>query len=231
MQQGYRRKQLNNSQSPDNTLLARVIAMTAVALVCGSGFAHADSSASGAYAGTITVSGKETDPDVSYQARVKLSLPVTSRDDTSISAEFFAGEAPEATVLISEWETFSKDKFADSGGMFNTLKCSLAAPTEIPMTPTGVLNVDLEGKTHSLSITLLSTEDLAFNCTQSRSGAYQEKRGVTLYIGTGTPGMQYETQLPFTDAAHLTAKYTLNVPVDAGGKGPIMQEWDLQLAH
>jgi hypothetical protein len=231
MQQVFGCKQFNKIQSQVKAFLAHAVVVTAVAFACGSGYAQADSSALGSYAGTITVSGTETDPDVSYRARVKVSLPVSDRNDTSISAEFLAGEAPNASVLISEWETFTKDKVADSGGMLNTTKCSLAAPTEIPMTATGVLNVDLKEKKHSLSLTLLSTKDLAFNCTQSRSGAFKEKHGVSLYIGTGAPGMQDETQLPFTDATHLAANYTLHPPADAVGKGPIIQQWDLHLVH
>ena len=85
---------------------------------------------------------------------------------------------------------------------------------------------------HSLSLTLISTTDVAFNCTNSRSGAYKKKEGVALYIGPGAPGAQSETQLPFADAARLTASYTLMPTAETKGKyGPIIQEWDLRLVR
>lgn len=176
--------------------------------------------------------GTEIEPQVRYRASVKISLPVTQHDESSATAEFLSGEAPSATVLISQWDESFKGKFEDSDGKFRSWTCSLAAPIEVPMMPTGVLNVDLKGKKHALSITLLSTKDVAFNCMHSRSGAYKKKQGVSLYIGTGTPGMQYETQLPFSDAARLNASYTLMPTADTKGQlGPIIQERDLRLAR
>ena len=76
---------------------------------------------------------------------------------------------------------------------------------------------------------MLSTKELAFNCVNSRSGAYKKKQGVALYIGTGAPGMQLETQLPFSDAAHLSASYTLMPTAATKEHGPVIQEWDLHL--
>jgi hypothetical protein len=78
----------------------------------------------------------------------------------------------------------------------------------------------------------LSTKEVAFNCTHSRSGPYKKKGGVALTLGTGSPGMQWETELPFSDAARLTAKYTLMPTAATKDKyGPIIQEWDLQAAR
>lgn len=100
------------------------------------------------------------------------------------------------------------------------------------MMPTGVLNVDLKAKKHALSVTLLSTRDVAFNCKHSRSGPYKKKEGIALTLGTGAPGMQHETQLPFTDVASLSAKYTLMPNAQTKGQyGPIVQSWDLKLAR
>lgn len=210
--------------------LARVIATTAVACACSFGIVQAQSSKLGVYSGTINVS--EANPRESYRASVKVSLPVTQRGGSSATAEFLAGEAPDATVLISQWDKSFTEKSADSDGKFSSWTCSLAAPIEIPMTPTGVLDVDLTAKTHALSLTLLSTRGIAFNCMHSRSGAYKKEHVVALYIGTGVPGEHYATQLPFSDAARLTAKYTL-MPTAAtkGEHGPIVQEWDLRLAR
>ena len=183
----------------------------------------------GAYTGTINATGTQVDPKVSYRVRAKVTLPVTERDGSSVTAEFLAGEAPDSSVLISQWDESHKEKSPDSGGQYNTWSCSLAAPVEIPMTTTGVLNVDLKKKVHSMSVTLLSRKEVAFNCTHSRSGPYKKTKGIALTFGTGAPGAQWETQLPFSDAARLAAQYTL-MPTAAtkGEYGPIVQSWDLQ---
>jgi hypothetical protein len=225
----FRQPRFKTTRLPRTAVLAYVIGIGAL---YGSNTVQAQPAKLGAYSGTIKVAGTEIDPKVSYRASVKVTLPVTQRDKSSVTAEFLAGEAPNATVLISRWDESQKEKSADSGGQFNSWSCSLAAPVEIPMTTTGVLNVDLKTQKHALSITLLSTKEVAFNCIHSRSGAYKKKAGVSLTLGTGAPGMQYETQLPFTDAARLTATFTL-MPTAATRKqyGPIIQEWDLQLAR
>ena len=198
------------------------------------GAAHAQPKNLGSYVGTIDVSGTQHGPEVSYRARVtKISLPVSDRDGSSINAEFLSGEAPNARVLVSQWDSFHREKSPDSGGQFNTVTCKLAAPAEISMTATGVLNVDLRKRQHSMSIVLLSAGpggDLAFNCTHSRSGPFKKKGGIAFALGTGTPGMQAETQLPFTDASHLAAKYTLDPTAETKGQyGPIVQQWELKL--
>jgi hypothetical protein len=196
------------------------------------GAAMAQTKNLGSYAGTIDVSGSSVGPEVTYRAQVKVSMPISRREASSVSAEFLAGEAPNATVRVSQWDISHREKSADSGGQFNTYTCSLAAPAEIPMSATGVLDVNLKAKTHALSLTLLSLKDLDFNCKHSRSGAYKKKMGIALYAGTGVPGMHYETQLPFTDAAQLSAKYTLNPTAATKGEhGPIAQQWDLKLAR
>ena len=206
------------------------LALTVAALACTgiTGAAQAQPKNLGSYTGTFEVS--HSTPEVTYRGRGKVSMPVSERDGSSITAEFLAGEAPNASVLVSQWDTYRKETSADSGGQFNVTTCSLAAPTEIPMSATGVLNVDLKKKKHALSLTLLTTKDLAFNCKHSRSGPYKTKQGVALYVGTGFPGMHYETQLPFSDAARLNAKYTLMPNAQTKGQtGPIVQEWDLKL--
>jgi hypothetical protein len=192
--------------------------------------AHAQTGKLGSYAGTIKVSGSEISPKVTYRASAKVSLPVSERKDSSISAEFLAGEAPNAIVTITQWDSSYTEKSADSDGKFSSWSCTLAAPVDIPMTATGVLDVDLKTKKHALSLTLLATKEVAFNCVNSRSGPYKKKQGIALYIGTGAPGAQSETQLPFTDPARLAASYTLMPTAATKQKyGPIMQEWDLRL--
>ncbi len=98
-----------------------MIAITVVGFACSSGFAQAQSSKFGAYSGTINVSGTEIDPQVTYRASDKVNLPVTQRDSTSATAEFLAGEAPDATVLISQWDASFTEKSADSDGKIQQL--------------------------------------------------------------------------------------------------------------
>lgn len=213
-------------------LLVQVMVLTVVAGVCGPRPVGAQPGDLGVYSGTIELSGTRVDPQVSYRASAKVVLPVSDRDDSSITAEFLSGEAPNARVSISEWEESHTEKFADMDGKFNSWKCSLAAPAEVEMTTTGVLNVDLDAKTHMLSVTFLSTETLAFNCVHSRSGPYQKDEGIVLSGGTGLPGMQWEHPLPFSDPARLSAKYTLMPTADTKDEyGPIVQEWDLRLTR
>ncbi len=183
----------------------------------------------GTYTGTINVSGTEVSPQVVFRATVKANLPVTERDSRSVTSDFLSGEAPNASVLLSQWDVSFKEKSAESDGKFSSWTCALTAPVEIAMKPTGILNVDLDKKKHELSLTLLSTQDVAFNCVHSRSGAYKKKQGVALYIGTGAPGMQGMAPQPFADAARLSAKYTLMPTAETKGQyGPIVQEWDLR---
>lgn len=71
-----------------------------------------------------------------------------------------------------------------------------------------------------------------FNCTNSRSGAYRKDQLVGLFFGTNEPDVQPWKELPYTDAARLTAKYKL-VPVSLmkGRNGPRHQEWDLRFTR
>ena len=232
MQQSFGRQQFNMIKSLDKAFRVYVIAITAVACAFSSGFVQAQSSKFGVYSGTINVSGTTIDPRTSYRASGKISLPVTHHDSSSARADFLGGEAPDATVLFSQWDESFKERSAESDGKFSSWTCSLAAPVELLMTVTGVLDVDLEAKTHALSLILGSRKEVAFNCMHSRSGAYKKKMGVGLYIGTGAPGEHSEKQLPFSDAAHLTANYTLMPNTDTkGALGPIIQEWDLRLTR
>jgi hypothetical protein len=212
--------------SPAARLEVAAAALALAALTSGAVLAQGKNL--GSYSGTIEVSTSST--ELTYRAVAKVRMPVSVRRDTRIEAEFLAGEAPDASVMVSQWETFHRETSADSGGQFNTLKCTLAAPAEIPMSSTGVLNVDLKKKTHAMSVILLSRQNLTFNCVHSRSGAHKRKLGIALTLGTGEPGMHFEKQLPFSDPAHLAAKHTLVPPAGTGMSGPISQAWELKLA-
>ena len=232
MQKDLGHPQFCRARPPRGALFARLIALAIVAGASSPTPVLAQSGKLGTYSGTISVSGTEVSPQVSYRATVKVNLPVTERDGSSITADFMTEDAPNASVLISQWDSSFKEKSADSDGKFSSWNCSLAVPVEIPMKPTGILNVDLGKRNHALSLTLLSTGDVAFNCVHSRSGAYKKKQGVSLYIGTGAPGMQGMTALPFSDPSRLIAKYSLMPTAETKGKyGPIVQEWDFRLTR
>ena len=195
-----------------------------------SGSALAQTSGLGAYVGTIHVSGTLIDPRGSYRASVQVRLPISESDDNTINAEFLSGEAPNASAMISDWDVSFTEKSADSDGKYSSWSCALAGSADVPMSVTGMLNVDREAKTYTFSISFLSTEDLAFNCNNSRSGPYKKKEGIALTVGTGSPGMQYEHPMPLTDAAKLSDSFTLNSKEAASANyGPIIQEWDLRL--
>lgn len=205
------------------------LAAAAMVLATACGGAAAQSKNLGKYEGTINVSGTQFGPEVTYRAQVKVTMPITDRDDTSLTSEFLSGEAPEARVLVSQWDESFTQKSADSDGKFSSYTCSLAAPVEVPMSATGVLNVDLKAKKHAYSLVLLSNKDLAFNCKSSRTGAYKKNSGVALTLGTGAPGAHSKTMLPFTDASRLAARFTLTPGAEYKGKyGPIVQEWDFK---
>ncbi|MEQ1516559.1 MAG: hypothetical protein ABL931_08740 [Usitatibacteraceae bacterium] len=206
-------------------------ALMTFSMLCAPGFAHAQAGKLGAYTGTINATGKDTAPQVSYKVSAKVTLPVTERKANSVTSEFLAGEAPNAKVLISQWDEFHKNSSPDSDGKISGWTCALAAPVDIPMTATGVLDVDLKAKKHTLSITLLSTSEIAFNCVHSRSGPYKAKHGIALTMGTGAPGMQSQTPLPFTDPAVLSARHTLVPPPGTAGHGPVVQDWDLRFTR
>ena len=206
-------------------------AIAALALLVCTTTVHAQSGKLGAYVGTLKVSGSEISPKVTYRASAKVTLPVTDRRNDFINADFLSEEAPNATVTITQWDSSHTEKSADSDGKFSSWSCTLAAPVEIPMTATGVLDVDLQTKKHALSLTLASTKEVAFNCVHSRSGPYKKKQGVSLYFGTGFPGGHAKTQLPFTDPARLAASYTLMPTAATRNTGPIVQEWDLRLVR
>ena len=232
MQAAFEQSRANKSRTPNASRLRRWIALAVLASAASPALVLAQAGKLGSYTGTINVSGTEVSPQVTFRASVKVSLPVTERDSSSVTSDFLSDEAPNASVLISQWDSSFKEKSADSDGQFNSWTCALAAPVEVPMKPTGVLNVDLAKKKHALSLTLLSTQEVAFNCVHSRSGAFKKKQGIALYIGTGAPGMQSLTPLPFSDAGRLSAKYTLMPTAETKGQyGPIVQEWDLRLAR
>ncbi len=194
--------------------------------------AHAQKGKPGAYVGTFEVSGSERDPKVSYKATVKVNLPVTRRTPDAIEADFLAGDA-QATVKVTQYEYFSREKSADSSGHFTETRCSLAGATEVPAMAMGVLNVDLRKKKYDMSVVFTPLKEVAVNCTSTRgTPKYKKNQGIGMALGTGAPGMQSETPQPLSDPARLAAKHTMDASTQSGGAvGPVVQEWDLKLSQ
>jgi hypothetical protein len=212
----------------NNSLLAGL----AVVLAFAAPGVLAQKKALGAYAGTFEVSGSERDPKVTYKATVKVNLPVTERTAGAINADFLAGDGPPATIKVTHWDYFHREKSADSSGTFVETRCALAAPVEIPAMVMGVLNVDLRKKNYSMSLTLTPTKEIPVNCSSTRRKSFKKNQGIGFALGTGAPGMQSETPLPLSDPARLAAKFTMDASTQSqGAVGPVVQEWDLKLTQ
>ena len=210
-----------------------VLAVVAMACVGMTGVAEAESGKLGVYSGTVTMSGTELGQEnVTFRASVKVSLPLTDGGKSSATAEVSDVDKPSAMATIQQWDVVGKNSSADSDGKVTSWTCALAAQVEVPMNEQGVLNVDYRAKKHSMFIALASTKPIMLNCTNSRSGPYKKDRHVSLFFGTNEPDVQPWEELPFTDAARLTAKHKL-VPVSnmKGRNGPLDQEWDLKLTR
>ena len=78
---------INRMDLPIKSWPARVIAFASVACAFGFGEVLAQAGKLGAYTGTIEVTGTQISPKVSYRARVKVNLPVSSRKADAITAE------------------------------------------------------------------------------------------------------------------------------------------------
>lgn len=214
----------------NNNLLACGLAV-AVAIVVPSTQAQ-ESKGHGAYTGTFEASGSERDPKVTWKATVKVNLPVTKRTADMIEADFLAGEAPPATIKVTQWDYFHREKSADSSGTFVETQCSLARAVEVPAMVMGVLNADLRKKVYSMSLSLVSTGEIALNCSSTRQKSFTKRQAIGFALGTGAPGMQSESPQPLSDPAHLAAKFTMDPSEQSGGAaGPVVQEWDLKLTQ
>ena len=207
------------------------IALVVASLACAgiSGPAAGQARKLGAYAGTIEASHAHR--TLTYRARARVTMPVSERKPERIGAEFLAGEAPPATIRLTQWDYFHRAKSADSSGTFVETKCWLAAPVEVPAMAMGVVNVDLRKKNYSLSISLTSTQEIAFDCSSTRQKAFKKRQAFGLAVGTGAPGMQSESPQPLKDPARLAARFTMDPSKQSGGQaGPVVQEWDLKLS-
>jgi hypothetical protein len=213
------------------------IAFVVVAAVACAGIAsaaHAQGGKLGAYTGVVSVAGSEIDKHskVDFRATVKVSLPVASRKEDSTRAEADDVEKPSATATITQWELEARNASPDSDGKITSWKCSLVAPTDVPMNASGALDVDHRTKRHSMFVALVSTKPIPLKCVNSRSGAYKKTESVSLFFGTSEPDLMPANALPYADPARLAARHKL-VPAGSmkGRYGLVDMEWDLQLGR
>jgi hypothetical protein len=217
---------------PQNAFQVLALAVVAMGCIGMPDVAQAKSGKFGVYTGTVSVSGTrmENRGKETYHADVKISLPLTDGNDRSAMIEVNDVDKPSATALITQWEVVGKETVPDQrDGKLDSWHCSIAAPTEVPMNASGVLNVDYRAKTHSMSIALVSTRTIPLKCTHTRTGPYKKDLVVSLVIGTTVMGDTFK-ELPFTDPARLTATYKLVPPTDTNF-GPIDMVWDLRLSR
>lgn len=208
------------------------LAASLTTLLVFSAHAQKPSGKHGAYTGTFEVSGSERDPKVTYKATVKVNLPVTQRTANAIEADLLGGDGPPAMIKLTQWDYYYKEKAADSSGTFVETRCALAAPVEVPAMVMGVLNVDLRKKNYAMSLSLASTKEISLSCSSTRQKSFKKSQGISIALGTGAPGMQWQSPQPLGDPARLAAKFTMDVSQQSGGQvGPIVQEWDLRLAQ
>jgi hypothetical protein len=216
--------------------MERTAFVIAAAVACAGiqSAAHAQSGKLGAYTGVVSVAGAaiEKHSKVDFRATIKVSLPVTSRNEGSTRAEADDVDKPSATATITQWELEARNASPDSDGKITSWKCSLVAPTEVPMNASGALDVDHRTKKHSMFVALVAAKPIPLKCVNSRSGAYKQSESVSLFFGTSEPDLMPANALPFADPARLTAKYKL-VPAGSmkGQYGPVDMEWDLRLGR
>lgn len=216
--------------------MKRIAFVAAVAVACAgiTGAACAQGGKLGAYTGVVSVSGSEilgAHSKIDFRATVKVSLPVESRDEGSTSVEVNDVDKPSATATITQWELEARNGSPDSDGKITSWKCSLVAPTDVPMNASGALSLDHRTKKYAMFVALVSLKPIPLKCVNSRSGAYKETRSVSLFFGTSEPDLMPANALPYADPARLAAKYKF-VPGSAKGRyGPIDMEWDLRLGR
>lgn len=186
----------------------------------------------GIYAGTVAISGKESEDGrtTTFRGTVTVKLPVTDKSADRAHAEVDDIESPSASVKVTQWDISHRASSANSDGQFTTWTCSLAEPVEVPMTASGALDVDYRKKVYAMYVSLVARETVPLSCSNSRSGPYKKDELVSFFFGTSEPDRMPADAQRFTDAGRLTATFTM-VPVSMMKEryGPVALEWDLRL--
>lgn len=214
--------------------MERIAIIAAAAVACTGIAAHAQGGKLGAYTGVVTVSGSEigTHSKIDFRATLNVNLPVAQRSADYTRAEADDVDRPSVTATITQWELEARNASADSDGKITSWKCSIAAPTEVPMNASGALDVNHRTKKYSMFVALVSTKPIPLKCVNSRSGAYKKTEPVSLFFGTSEPALMPANALPYTDPARLAAKYRLEPAGSMKGRyGPVDMDWDLRLGR
>jgi len=206
--------------------MPKLVKLVVVASACVATAALAQEGKLGAYKGVVSVAGSEIEKHgkIDYKATIKVNLPVTDRSGDVTRAEAGDVEKPSAMATITSFELEARNASPDSDGKITSWKCSLAAPTDVPMNAQGALDIDHRKKKYSMFVALVGMKAVPVKCVNSRSGAYRESKPVGFFFGTNPPEAMGSVELPYADPARLVAKHRMTPPGHV-----VDMEWELQL--
>lgn len=187
----------------------------------------------GTYSATVKVSGTETRGDtrrVTYQAEIKMKIPVPGGNRSSAVIDISDVSAPSATVTVTQYNLEERNATPDSDGKITSWKCELAGPSTVPMMASGMLNLNYSKQNYSMYVSLVAIEETKLKCVNSRTGPYTRNETMGFFFGTTEPDSIPHDELPYKDAAQIAAKFRL-VPKGAMKEKylPQDQEWELTL--
>jgi|KBSSwiStaDraftv2_1062776.scaffolds.fasta_scaffold435630_2 hypothetical protein len=203
-----------------------VVRIVVMAAACAATAGLAQDGKLGAYKGVVSIAGSEIEKHgkIDYKATIKVNLPVTDRSGDLTRAEAGDVEKPSAMATVTSFELEARNASPDSDGKITSWKCSLAAPTDVPMNAQGALDVDHRKKKYSMFVALVGMKAVAMKCVNSRSGAYKDSKQVGFFFGTNPPEAMGSVELPYADPARLVAKHRMTPPGHV-----VDMEWELQL--
>jgi hypothetical protein len=186
----------------------------------------------GTYSGTVKVSGTETGgalKRVNYGAELQLRVPVDHKSESISILEIGDVDKPSGIIKVTQYDLEERNASPNSDGKISSWKCQLAAPVTVPAMAQGTLNISYRRRTHWGFVTLATTEPVPLQCVHSRTGPYKESQPLTFFFGTNEADTT-PVELPFVDAARLTAKHTLEPKSEMKGQYlPQAQEWEFTL--
>lgn len=185
----------------------------------------------GRYVGTVKISYGEggTVQRWAMQAVAKVMIPVTRGDKDRSFAQYEDPDEKASTLLVTQYTTHRRAASPDTGGRISTNDCTLTKPVELPLGLFGGLVIDHKSKRYHMMFVAGSSQTLKLDCVDSESGKHREDQVVDFTLGTHEAGVNFPG-LPYTDAAHLTAKHTMVLgPGGTSKHVETVQEWDLQL--
>lgn len=216
-----------------SSLFALTVSSLAAGLVGCTIPAFGQSKTQGTYAATVKIAGTETGGDtkrVTYKAEVKMNIPVKDGNPSRAIINISDVDEPSAKVTISQWDLEERNADPNSDGKITSWKCRLAAPVTVPMSATGVLNLDYQKRVYSMFFALTAMEEVRLQCVNSRSGPYTQEEALGFFFGTTELDTIPHDALPMSDPARIAAKFTLVPKGEMKGQYlPQEQEWELVL--